>query len=153
MARVFSGTQWRELTPPPPGGVETVRIEAPDLRRAQRFSAQIRADAVDDGCGPSVMLDIEVVIDADPPTARRRLSAALETLNDCASNTVRFVGTASGLAGLIADVYVLGIADGVALIPLADQRQMSEEFDLVVRLLHAKGLLQPEASTPLHAAG
>lgn len=63
------------------------------------------------------------------------------------------MGTVSGLAGLIADVYVLGIADGVVLIPFAGQEQMSGAFNLVVRLLEDKGVLGPTVVPRLHAAG
>lgn len=54
---------------------------------------------------------------------------------------MRYVGTVNGLAGLIADVYVLGIADGVALIPFASHDQASDAFDRVIRLLREMGLL------------
>ena len=136
-----ASSRWRELTPPPARGVETVRVEASDLRRAQRIGAQIRAGAAVDGRKASVVLDIEVVVDDDAPAARRRLAAAVDTGNEGSPKTVRYVGTANGLAGLIEDVYVLGIADGVALIPFAGQDQASGDFDLVVRLLQQKGLL------------
>lgn len=34
-------------------------------------------------------------------------------------HTVRYVGTVDGLAGLVADLYTAGVADGVTLLPAA----------------------------------
>ncbi|WP_458317646.1 hypothetical protein [Mycolicibacterium brisbanense] len=87
-----------------------VRIHAVDLQDAQRRAASQRAAAPE----RPVLLDIEVLIDRD---AR----AAFEALGDVpAGSALRYVGTPRGLAGLIADVQRLGIADAVVLKPLGD---------------------------------
>jgi hypothetical protein len=93
------------------------RIRAADLRDAQRQSARVRADAGADGC--TVFVDVEVLVESD---ARAALHAA-EQLGPAA--TLRYFGTPHGLAGFIADLHTLGIADGVTLIPLraADSAQ------------------------------
>jgi alkanesulfonate monooxygenase SsuD/methylene tetrahydromethanopterin reductase-like flavin-dependent oxidoreductase (luciferase family) len=94
------------------------RIRSADLRDAQRQSARVRADAGGDGC--TVFMDIEVLIDSDVRAALR----AAEQLGP-SSAALRYIGTPSGLAGFIADLHTLGIADGVSLIPLraADSAQ------------------------------
>ncbi|WKG03172.1 hypothetical protein [Mycolicibacterium sp. HK-90] len=87
-----------------------VRISAVDLQDAQRRAAIQRVAAPEQ----PVLLDIEVLIDRDTRAAFDALSAAP------ASSALRYVGTPRGLAGLIADVQRLGIADGVVLKPLND---------------------------------
>lgn len=81
------------------------RIKAVDLRDAARRAQAVRAD----GAG-EVYLDIEVLIDTDAAAAFRALDGTP------ASEALRYVGTPRGLAGLIADVQRLGIADGVVLV-------------------------------------
>jgi hypothetical protein len=64
-----------------------------------------------------VFVDIEVLIDGDARTAMR----AAEQLGQTSSafdSALRYVGTPRGLAGFIADLHTLGIADGVTLLPL-----------------------------------
>jgi hypothetical protein len=94
------------------------RICAADLRDAQRQSARVRTDAAADGC--TVFVDVEVLVEHDVRTAMR----AAEHLGQT-STALRYAGTPRGLAGFIADLHTLGIADGVTLIPLraADNAQ------------------------------
>ncbi|CKG96512.1 hypothetical protein LTT02_16555 [Mycolicibacterium smegmatis] len=86
------------------------RITATDLMDAQRRSARHRA------ASPTIpiLLDIEVLIDRDTRSAFDALENAPKR------GGLRYVGTPRGLAGLIADVQRLGIADGVVLKPLTD---------------------------------
>jgi hypothetical protein len=95
-----------------------VRIRAADLRDAQRQSARARADSGVAGC--TVFVDVEVLVETD---VRAALVAADQLGQPSAS--VRYVGTPHGLAGFIADLHTVGIADGVTLIPLrpADSAQ------------------------------
>jgi hypothetical protein len=87
-----------------------IRISATDLRDATRKSAAIRTDAQARGAvAPEILLDVKVVIEHDAATAFAALDS-IETAH------VRYVGTARGLAGFIADVQRLGIADGVVLL-------------------------------------
>ncbi|MHC9295142.1 hypothetical protein ACRCUN_21985 [Mycobacterium sp. LTG2003] len=89
--------------------MDGVRIHAVDLQDAQRRADKLRADAPD----VPVLLDIEVLIDRD-------IHAAFAALDGAPSgHALRYIGTPRGLAGLIADVQRLGIADGVVLKPLA----------------------------------
>lgn len=95
-----------------------VRLSAPDLQRAQRSAARIHADGRD----VAVILDIAVAVPGDYRTV-----AAAE-----ADDTVRYAGTVSGLTGLIADIHLAGVADGVTLVPSAgvapeDLRQLGRD--------------------------
>jgi hypothetical protein len=87
------------------------RVRAADLQVAQRQSAKLRAEAGDEAC--TVFVDVEVLVDTD---VRAALHAA-EQLG-AGTETLRYVGTPRGLAGFIADLHTLGIADGVTLLPL-----------------------------------
>ena len=81
------------------------RVQATDLRDATRKANALRADGA-----AEVFLDIEVLIDPDASAAFRK------SAQQPSSGLLRYVGTPRGLAGLIADVRRLGIADGVVLL-------------------------------------
>jgi alkanesulfonate monooxygenase SsuD/methylene tetrahydromethanopterin reductase-like flavin-dependent oxidoreductase (luciferase family) len=91
---------------------DLVRIRAHDLRDAARKTAATREDRPD----VDVLVDIEVVIARDARTAR---AIVRESDVHHAGDTLLYVGTPAGLAGLIADIQALGIAEGAVLIPLA----------------------------------
>jgi hypothetical protein len=91
------GDQLSELTP---GGSPVVRLAAPDLQRARRATARIRADGDD----VAVILDLAVAVPGD-----------FRSLGEDA--TVHYAGTVGGLAGLIADIERADVADGVTLLP------------------------------------
>ena len=93
-----------------PGPV--VRIRGTDLSDVARKAAAARRDDPD----VDVVADIDVVIAAEACTARAMLAAAGTDVGD---HTMLYVGTPAGLAGLIADMQVLGIADGAVMIPRA----------------------------------
>ena len=118
---IGDGSAWEEVTT---GTGELVRITAHDLQQAQRFRQRVRASAARLGGDPdsvAVILDVTVAIARDFRTARAGL-----TRN--AAPTVRYAGTQRGLAGLIADIFVAGVADGVTLlseIPAADLRPLA----------------------------
>jgi hypothetical protein len=119
--RVFTAdaadSEWVELTS---GEQPAVRVSAPDLQRAQRATARIRADAP-----VAVVLDITVLVAEDYRSARRGMSAVAAD----SPATVQYVGTLEGLAGLVADIFVAGVADGVTLIsatPHQDVRVLAE---------------------------
>lgn len=87
-----------------------VRVHAVDLQDAQRRAEKLRAAAPE----RAVLLDIEVLIDRDTRSA----FSALDSVPS--GSALRYIGTPRGLAGLIADVQRLGIADAVVLLPLGD---------------------------------
>ena len=98
--------EWSELTS---GEQPAERFSASDLQRAQRLRRRISGEAV---------LDITVVVDDDFRSAQRQAAG----LNAEASDSLTYAGTLDGLAGLIADIFVAGVADGVTLIPAAPQQ-------------------------------
>ncbi|KAA0024417.1 hypothetical protein [Antrihabitans cavernicola] len=108
-----------DLVADPPN---VVRIRAADLREAQRARADIRAEIAADGRDPdsvTVLLDVDTLIGPTAPDARRELAQLDSTLDRAKNDTVAYVGTASGLISLIADVQAAEVADGVTLRPLA----------------------------------
>lgn len=94
---------WTELTA---GGRPVVRFAAPDLQLAKREGARIRADRPD----VDVILDVRVTVTGDFRSARAWLASE-------ATSTVQYAGTVDGLTGLIADIELAGVADGVTLVP------------------------------------
>jgi hypothetical protein len=104
---------WTELTA---GEQPAVRFSAPDLQQAQRARRRLAGAAV---------VDLTVVVDDDFRSAQRRLAV----LEADAAGSLAYAGTLDGLAGLIADIYLAGVADGVTLIsavPQQDARTLGE---------------------------
>lgn len=97
-----TGGAWTELTE---GGRPVVRLSAPNLQEAARRRRRLPADV-------AVVLDLAVSVADDPRTAL----AAISDREDDAG--VHYAGTVDGLAGLVADLVVAGVADGVTLIPV-----------------------------------
>jgi hypothetical protein len=95
---------WTELTA---GGRPAVRFAAPDLQLAKREAAGIRSERPD----VAVILDVRVTVTGDFRAARAALGADRE------SSSVRYAGTVDGLTGLVADIELAGVADGVTLVP------------------------------------
>lgn len=106
---IASGSAVDWVTPADP-----IRVRGADLGRAARRVSAARLD--NPGC--DVVLDIEFVIAADAKSARALAPAAQESPDD---QTLLYVGTPAGLAGLVADIYAIGIADGAVLIPIAGE--------------------------------
>ena len=92
---------WTELTE---GGRQVVRLSAPNLQEAARRRRRLPADV-------AVVLDLAVSVADDPRIAL----AAISGYED--DEGVRYAGTVDGLAGLVTDLVVAGVADGVTLIP------------------------------------
>ncbi|KUI33098.1 hypothetical protein AU196_12400 [Mycobacterium sp. IS-1742] len=124
--------EWDELTD---GDRDAVRVSAPDLQQARRARARIRAGADD----VAVILDVTVAVGADFRSARSAFRS--DTGDD---RTVRYAGTLDGLAGLIADIEMADVADGVTLLaagPPQDVRALGRD---VLARLAMRG--QPQAS-------
>jgi hypothetical protein len=117
----FVGTErWVDLTAPRGPQPDVVRITAADLRAAQRTTARIHGDAQRNSTDVAVLVDLEVMIADDARTALNQMSRhdAL-TGGPTRSDSLRYIGTPGGLAGLIGDVFTVGVADGVTLQPLS----------------------------------
>jgi hypothetical protein len=107
-----SGGNWSELTS---GEATTVRLSAPDLQQARRARGRISHDV-------AVILDITVAVAADFRSAR----AAMFQRDD---DTLHYAGTIDGLAGLVADIFVAEVADGVTFIPASPAQDIQELAD------------------------
>ncbi|GGG26784.1 hypothetical protein GCM10007304_45710 [Rhodococcoides trifolii] len=91
------------------------RIRAVDLQMATAAYNEVRCN----GDSGSVLLDVEILL---APTARDARIAYRDLAlapRDARSNFL-YVGTPSGLAGLVSDIGAARVADGVTLIPLDD---------------------------------
>ena len=107
-----SGGNWSELTR---GAAEAVRLAAPDLQQARRARGRIADDV-------AVILDITVAVAADFRSARNSMTTA-------DSGTLQYAGTIDGLAGLVADIFMADVADGVTFIPASPQLDVRKEAD------------------------
>lgn len=110
------------------------RVRRPDLAGAIRERTGARRDWIAAGRNPAslvVALEIDVLIDGDASSARAHLRRRGEKLF---GSTVRYVGTARGLASLILDSYVAEVADAVILHPLdRDHLDPGTTRSLIVR--------------------
>ena len=104
---IATGGEVSWMTPADP-----VRVRGADLGEVARKAAAVRRSHPDS----DVVVDIDFVIAPDARSAR-----ALSTVDpeSTADQTLFYVGTPTGLAGLIADIHALSIADGAVLIPRA----------------------------------
>ncbi|OBA96081.1 hypothetical protein A5662_18385 [Mycobacteriaceae bacterium 1482268.1] len=107
-----SGDNWRELTA---GETTAVRLSAPDLQQARRARGRITDDV-------AVILDVTVAVAADFRSARD----AMPSTDD---GTLHYAGTIDGLAGLVADIFMADVADGVTFIPASPQQDMGKLAD------------------------
>lgn len=108
------GRDWVDLAACNGPNFATVRIKASDLRAAQRETARIRRGArerSDHRDATTVLVDLEAMTAEHFSAAHAHLLAPGESL--------RYVGTPAGLAGLIGDIFVADVADGVTLRPLS----------------------------------
>ncbi|WP_431233047.1 hypothetical protein ACQ856_27695 [Mycolicibacterium psychrotolerans] len=119
------------------------RIRGVDLGDVARKSARARITHPDRG----VVADIDVVIASDAATARGLVDGSFD---ESAGKTIVYVGTPAGLAGLIADIYTLGIADGAVLIP-SGQGVAELIHDAVLPALQMMDLLADPISQALPA--
>jgi hypothetical protein len=107
-----SGDNWNELTS---GEVTAVRLAARDLQQAQRARSRVTNDV-------AVILDITVAVAADFRSARD----AMPSVDD---GTLHYAGTIDGLAGLVADIFMADVADGVTFIPASPEQDVRELAD------------------------
>jgi hypothetical protein len=104
---------------------DVIRVCAEDLRGVADQVGAARQEHP--GC--DVIVDIDVVIAGEAREARAAVAHA-GALSD--HGTLRYVGTATGLAGLVADMYALGLSDGAMLIPLIGDETSALIRDVVV---------------------
>jgi hypothetical protein len=121
-----AGENWSEVTA---GDTAAVRVAAPDLQEARRVRGRITDDV-------AVILDITVAIAADYRSARH----AMPRID---GDTLHYAGTIDGLAGLVGDIFMADVADGVTIIPASpeqDMRRLADEaLDRIARRLPLAG--------------
>lgn len=98
------------------------RVQTMDLLATKRRTARKKECAEQDGLDPAdavVLVDLEVMIASNVRDAHRAMDR-LDELVDTPPRpkSLRYIGTPTGLAGLISDIYAAKIADGVVLLPL-----------------------------------
>jgi hypothetical protein len=116
---------WSELTS---GPEPVVRVAADDLQQARRARDRLRGD---DG-KVAVILDVTVAVAGDVRAAYASLGL------DESTRGVRYAGTVSGLAGLIADIETAGVADGVTLVGATSKADLAEIGRTVLTLLEQR---------------
>lgn len=116
---------WSELTS---GPEPVVRVAADDLQQARRARDRLRG-----GDGQvAVILDVRVAVAGDVRAAYASLGP------DESTRGVRYAGTVSGLAGLIADIETAGVADGVTLVGGTSPADLAEIGRSVLTLLEQR---------------
>ncbi|QCQ93507.1 LLM class flavin-dependent oxidoreductase [Rhodococcus sp. SGAir0479] len=119
------------------------RVRAADLREVQQIRARIRSAVAADGRDPdavAVLVDIETLIGADSRSARAELALLDETSSvPHQPSSLSYIGTAEGLASLIADIHAADVADGVTLLPLALPRVLERVVDGTLPWLERRG--------------
>lgn len=121
---------------------DVVRIAAPDLGVAHAARERIRAAVADAGRDPddvAVLLDVEVLLDADETAARR----AYDDLGEHPAQTLRVVGGPDEFVAVLAERAV----DGVTAVPLALPSGLRVLADEVAPRLLATGLRVPADPT------
>jgi hypothetical protein len=119
-------SSWTELTR---GTCPAVRVSAVDLQAAKRERSRLRSDGED----VSVVLDVTVQIAENFRAARRGMPAH----GGGEAHAIEYVGTLDGLAGLVRDVFVAEVADGVTLLPATAEQDVRA---LALAMLAASGL-------------
>jgi alkanesulfonate monooxygenase SsuD/methylene tetrahydromethanopterin reductase-like flavin-dependent oxidoreductase (luciferase family) len=126
---------------------DVVRVAASDLagaRAARRAARDAVAAAGRDPDSVPVLLDVETLLAPTGRDARRQLGQLDDWMPGPAA-TLRSVGTADELAGLITGAVSGGVADGVTLVPLALPSGLRAIADHLVPLLVERGSRPAEA--------
>ena len=137
-----------------------VRIQAADMAQAHRERARLRSEIQAKGGHPddiAVLLDIAVLIAPEARSARKglmRLDSMLPGPRPI--ETLEYIGTPLGLASLIADLYVVGVVDGVTLVPMSEPAALDHVVNETLPWLTLRGIYPPPpgavlARTPLRS--
>ncbi|KAF0957642.1 hypothetical protein [Rhodococcus sp. T7] len=135
-----------------------VRIQAADMAQAHRERATLRSEIQAKGGHPddiAVLVDIAVLIAPQARSARKELLTLDSTLaGPRPIESLEYIGTPIGLASLIADLYVVGVVDGVTLLPLSEPAVVDHVVNESLPWLTLRGVYPPVggavlARTPL----
>ncbi|HET6258987.1 MAG TPA: LLM class flavin-dependent oxidoreductase, partial [Pseudonocardia sp.] len=124
---------------------DVVRVAAADLAAAHSARERVRAAVAAAGRDPdtvAVLLDVEVLLGADPRSARRELDA-LDAHHEVAASSLRVVDTADALVDVIAEAVASGAADGLTVVPLALPSGLQAIAADVMPRLAGRGLRMP----------
>ncbi len=124
------------------GAVDGLLVSAPtpELLSAELTETREALAAFGAGAAPALIAELDVVLDARGQAAAERL-AALDAHTPWDSTRARFLGTATGLTELLAEV--LAVADGVRLHPAVLDVDLEELSRLVLPELRRRGILAP----------
>lgn len=156
-------SRWVDLRRADGGGLPhdhatIVRIQAADMAQAHRERARRRAEIQAKGGDPdaiAVLVDIAVLIAPEARTAREELRTLDSMLpGPRPRESLEYIGTPIGLAGLIADLYVVGVVDGVTLLPMSEPAVVDQIVNESLPWLTLRGIYPPPrgaalARTPL----
>lgn len=156
-------SRWVDLRRADDGGLShdhttIVRIQAADMAQANRERATLRSEIRAKGGHPddiAVLVDIAVLIAPEARTARKELMTLDSMLpGPRPSASLEYIGTPTGLASLIADLYVVGVVDGVTLLPMSEPAVLDHVVDESLPWLTLRGVYPPPrgavlARTPL----
>lgn len=121
------------------------RVRATGLREAQQTRSRIREQIAADGRDPdtvAVLVDVETLVSVDSRSARAELALLDETLGvPHQPASLSYIGTAEGLASLVADIHAADVADGVTLLPLALPNVLGRVVDGTLPWLERRGLV------------
>lgn len=90
-----------------------LRAGGADLREAAKNAARMRS--FDSAVRLPVLIEVHTLVDCDVQKALRQYSQVQASGRDAPAGTIHYAGTPAGLAGLVADVRSLDLADGVVL--------------------------------------
>jgi hypothetical protein len=110
----FEGSGERNAGAPPESS-NCRRIRAADLRDAVRKTSRSRSGTAREH---AVLIDIAVILNDVASEALRTYDEIDPRVREQLSTTLHYVGTPTGLAGLLSDIRALDIADGAVVIPI-----------------------------------
>jgi hypothetical protein len=135
--------RWIDLTARHKPAPEIVRIAAGDLRAAQRTTARIHAEAIQRGrrhIDVAVLVDLDAIIAGQASAARAQVTRGdIRAAGAQHPETLRYVGTPSGLAGLITDIFRAEVADGVTVRPMSPET-LTQFVETTLPLLQTHGV-------------
>jgi alkanesulfonate monooxygenase SsuD/methylene tetrahydromethanopterin reductase-like flavin-dependent oxidoreductase (luciferase family) len=129
------------------GWADVVRVAATDLAGASDARRAVRDAVAAAGRDPDsvpVLLDVETLLAPNEEQARRR-RGRLDEWAYGPAETLRCVGTAEQLAGVLDEAVAGGAADGVTLVPLALPSGLRAIAEQLVPLLVERGARPAEA--------
>lgn len=121
-------------------GAEEIVLDAPDLATAQRERRRLLSGSV--SSPTSVLLRVEALV-AESADRAFAMWEDSQIAKSSEVTTVRYVGTPIGLAGLISDVVVADVADGVVVVALPPFESSELIVQQTIPWLNAHHVVRP----------